>query len=280
MPELPEVETVCRGLQAPLIGNRLIAVEQKRANLRIPFPEHLSARVTGTVPLRLYRRAKYLLLDLSSQDTLILHLGMSGCLLIQNDPLAPLQKHDHLILTTENNCRIVFNDPRRFGIVDLARTQDIEQHRFFKNLGPEPLGNEFNPPYLAEKLAGKTVPIKNALLDQRIVAGLGNIYVAEALFQSGIDPRRPAGRLSMRDIEHLVPAIRLVLEQAISAGGSSLRNYLQASGALGYFQHQWAVYQKAGQPCPGCTCDIARTGGIQKITQSGRSTFFCPIKQT
>ncbi|MGM0422979.1 MAG: bifunctional DNA-formamidopyrimidine glycosylase/DNA-(apurinic or apyrimidinic site) lyase [Pseudomonadota bacterium] len=279
MPELPEVETVCRGLQKSLIDVTITDVEQRRANLRIPFPEHLPDRLTGTTPLRLYRRAKYLVMDLSSSETLILHLGMSGRIIIQADSTIPAQKHDHLILTTAAKNRIIFNDPRRFGMVDLTPTAELESHRFFRSLGPEPLGNAFHAPALAQKLAGKTVAIKNALLDQRSVAGLGNIYVSEALFHAGIDPRRPAGSLQTSEIEALVPAIRTVLETAIAAGGSSLRDYVQASGALGYFQHQFAVYNKVGQPCPDCHCDLLKTGGIQKITQSGRSTFFCPVKQ-
>jgi len=280
MPELPEVETVCRWLQRSLIDIKITDVQQRRANLRIPFPDHLPDRLTGAVPLRLYRRAKYLIMDLSSAETLILHLGMSGRIIIQPDKTIPAQKHDHLILTTAAGKRIIFNDPRRFGMVDLTPTAALESHRFFRALGPEPLGNGFHAPALGEKLSGKKVAIKNALLDQRVVAGLGNIYVSEALFYAGIDPRRPAGSLRKPEIESLVPAIRTVLEKAIAAGGSSLRDYVQANGDLGYFQHQFAVYNKAGQKCPGCHCDLAKTGGIEKITQSGRSSFFCPVKQT
>ena len=280
MPELPEVETVCRGLTRPLNGKIISRVETHRPNLRIPFPENLENRLAGVRVTDIYRRAKYVLIPVSNGETLILHLGMSGRILISGpDDHPPLQKHDHMVITTDDNIRIIFNDPRRFGMVDIALTESIENHRFFKHLGPEPLGNHFSAAHLQEKFNRKTVSVKNALLDQRIVAGLGNIYVCEALYHAGIDPRRAAGDLATDELTHLVAAIRAVLNTAIAAGGSSLKDYVQIDGNLGYFQHKFAVYGKTGKACHDCNCDVSITGGVQKIAQAGRSTFFCPRKQ-
>ncbi len=184
-----------------------------------------------------------------------------------------------MIMTLDNDIKIVFNDPRRFGLVDLVATQETEQHRFFRHLGPEPFDAAFNADYLAKKFKNKKTAVKVAIMDQRVVVGVGNIYAAEALFDSGIDPARAAGDLSLKDVKKLVTAIQDVLARAIKAGGSSLRDYVQADGELGYFQHQWAVYGKPGEKCKGCTCDIKKTGGIQRLTQGGRSTFYCPRKQ-
>ena len=278
MPELPEVETVCRGLRPKLIGQTFIQVIQNRPNLRIPFPENMVSRLTGKKVERINRRAKYIIIDLSSHESLIIHLGMSGRI-VMHDDIPETQKHDHMILDTDAGTRIIFNDPRRFGMVDLWDTKDIENHRFFSHLGPEPLGNQFNAEYLSKALNNKKTNIKNALLDQRIVVGVGNIYAAEALYQARIDPTRKAGDLKTNEIEDLVLAIRDTLKTAIESGGSSLRDYVQASGELGYFQHKWAVYGKTGEKCPDCSCDIDKTGGIQKITQGGRSTFYCPHLQ-
>ena len=279
MPELPEVETVRRGLSPVMEGQRIMLAQVNRPNLRWPFPDRMADRLTGATVLALRRRSKYILADLSTGETLLIHLGMSGRMLVSGTQLgifhhdhpAP-QKHDHVVLHMENGARVTFNDARRFGAMDLMPTATADAHPLLSNLGPEPLGNGFNETYLAHRLHGKLTPIKSALLDQRIVAGLGNIYVAEALFRARISPRRLAGNLGPQRTARLVPVIRDVLSEAIDAGGSSLRDYRQADGELGYFQHTFRVYDRQGQPCPtpGCGATIAR------IVQSGRSTCHCP----
>ena len=279
MPELPEVETVRRGL-LPVVEGRVIAHAQvNRPDLRWPLPERMAERLTGQRVLALRRRSKYLLADLSSGESLLVHLGMSGRMLVSgvmlgefhHDHPAP-QKHDHVVLTMDNSARVTFNDARRFGAMDLVETAGAETHPLLSALGPEPLGNAFDDAYLDAALKGRRTPIKSALLDQHLVAGLGNIYVCEVLFRAGISPRQLAGELPARRAASLVPIIREVLAEAIEAGGSSLRDHRQANGELGYFQHAFRVYDREGQPCsaPGCTGTIAR------IVQSGRSTFFCP----
>ncbi len=279
MPELPEVETVCRGLAKILPGRVIKAVRQNRADLRIPFPTRLKT-VQGCKISAVARRAKYILLTLDDGRTLVVHLGMSGRLVVysQGKKYSP-EKHDHMILTMDDGTTVVFNDPRRFGLVALTETETLAHHRFFTHLGPEPFDKKFSPAALAEKLAGKKTAIKLALMDQRLVVGVGNIYASEALFEAGINPARAAQSLQPGEIKNLVPAIRKTLKAAIKAGGSSLRNYVQADGELGYFQHRWAVYGKQGRKCRGCTCSIEKTGGVQRMTQGGRSTFYCPVKQ-
>lgn len=278
MPELPEVETVRRGLVPVMEGLRILRADVRRPDLRWPFPPDMAGRLAGTRVERLRRRSKYILADLSSQETLIVHLGMSGRMLISGriqgafaSPVAALEKHDHVVLDMEGGARVVFNDARRFGAMDLTPTPALAQHWLLASLGPEPLGNDFNESYLIDRLKGRNTAIKSALLDQRIVAGLGNIYVCEALFRAGIDPRRKAGRISAARIGALVPVIRQVLREAIDSGGSSLRDYRQTDGELGYFQHSFAVYGREGEPCvtPGCT------GKINRCVQSGRSSFHC-----
>ena len=279
MPELPEVETVRRGLLPVMEGRRILAATVNRPDLRWPLPERLAARITGRRVERLRRRSKYILADLEGEETLLLHLGMSGRMLVSGGPLGEFHhpvpaadKHDHIVLEMEGGARVTFNDARRFGMVDLVATAGAEAHRLLAGLGPEPLGNGFDEAYLAARLKGRA-PIKAALLDQRIVAGLGNIYVSEALFRAGIAPGRAAGSLSGAEVARLVPAIRMVLEEAIAAGGSSLRDYRQADGELGYFQHSFRVYDRAGQPCPTCGTPVAR------LVQQGRSSFWCPVCQ-
>jgi formamidopyrimidine-DNA glycosylase len=279
MPELPEVETVCRGLAAKLEGRALVRVVQRRPDLRYPLPERLSERLTGRRVERLERRAKYILIHLDDGMTVLIHLGMSGRMTFGPAPAGPPTAHDHIILETDDGTVVTFNDARRFGMLDLVSRNALDVHPALAGLGPEPLGPDFTPGSLSRALAGRASPIKIALLDQRVVAGLGNIYVSEALFHAGISPRRQAASVAGRRAERLVPAIRDVLTAAIAAGGSSLRDYVQASGELGYFQHSWAVYDREGQACPGCSCDVAATGGIRRIVQSNRSTFFCPRKQ-
>jgi formamidopyrimidine-DNA glycosylase len=279
MPELPEVETVVRGLRPVLEGERLTRVTQRRADLRFPLPENFAARLEGRRVERVGRRAKYILAHLDDGQVLICHLGMSGRLVIVNGAGVPDSAHDHVVLRTGRGDEIRFNDTRRFGVMDLTDEAGLARHRLLAGLGPEPLGNDFNGPALAARLAGKRTPIKAALMDQRVVAGLGNIYVCESLFFAGLSPRRLARTVQGGRAERLARAIRDVLTRAIEAGGSSLRDYVQASGELGYFQHSWAVYGHAGQPCPGCDCDLARTGGIRRIVQSNRATFYCGVRQ-
>jgi len=265
MPELPEVETTVRGLAPVLEGHRLTRVEPRRADLRRAIPVDLRQRLTGAVVTRLHRRAKYGLIDTDRGDTLIFHLGMSGRWRV--DPVE-LLTHDHLILETDTDHRLALNDPRRFGSLDLVETASIGDFAPFRALGPEPLGPVFTAAYLARAFEDRIAPVKALLLDQRIVAGLGNIYVCEALHMAGIAPDKPAGRVSRARIDRLVPAIRTVLAAAIEAGGSTLRDYARPDGELGYFSKQWLVYGREGEPCHcGAT--------VQRRVDSGRSTFHC-----
>ena len=278
MPELPEVETVVRGLRPVLEGAVLVHAEARRPDLRIPVPPDFSARLTGKPVRAVQRRAKYILIELAGGDLAIFHLGMSGRLYIdRGEP--ELLPHDHIVLKTDRGDTIRLNDPRRFGLVALDRVDTVDRHRLFAGAGPEPLGNAFNGPALAARLKGRRTPLKAALLDQKTVAGLGNIYVCEALFRAGLSPRRRAADVSANQAETLAGAIKDVLAKAIAAGGSSLRDYVQPSGELGYFQHQWAVYGREGEACPGCDCAVGKTGGIRRIVQSNRSTFYCPHRQ-
>ena len=279
MPELPEVETIVRGLRPHLEGRRLVRVVQRRPDLRFPFPENFAARLTGRRVTGLGRRAKYMLIGLDGGEVLLCHLGMSGRMVLDRTKDAPLDPHDHVVFETDAGERIRFNDVRRFGLMDLVAEQDLQAHKLLRDLGPEPLGNAFNGAALATALKGRRTPIKAALLDQRIVAGLGNIYACEALFHAGLSPRRQAYTVQGGRAQRLAWAVRDVLQRAIEAGGSSLRDYVQADGELGYFQHHWAVYGREMEPCPGCTCERARTGAIRRITQAGRSTFYCPTRQ-
>ncbi len=288
MPELPEVETVRRGLLPVLEGARIADAQVNRPDLRWPFPDRMAERLTGARVDHLRRRSKYILADLDTGETLIIHLGMSGRMLISvpegagKDMLAQFhhlhpapEKHDHVVLTTDAGARITFNDARRFGAMDLARTDQLESHWLIEGIGPEPLGNAFNEAYLIDAFRGKRSPVKSVLLDQRVVAGLGNIYVCEALYRAGISPLRHAGRIAPARVAKLVPVIRDVLSDAIAAGGSSLRDYRQADGELGYFQHTFRVYGREGEACqtPGCA------GKIRRKVQSGRSSFYCPVCQ-
>ena len=279
MPELPEVETVRQGLADVLEGRRLHRVQAMRPDLRFPLPENFEGRLSGRQVEKLARRGKYLLIHLQERLTLIAHLGMSGRFRIFNTSPPPLERHDHVVFEAEGGISVRFNDPRRFGFMDLADTDTLADHKMLKNMGPEPLANDFNGPVLAATLKGRKSPIKAALLDQSVIAGMGNIYVSEALFRAGLSPKRKSGTVQGGRAENLARAIRDVLNEAIAAGGSSLRDHRQPSGELGYFQHSFAVYGCTGQPCPGCTCDPTRTGGIRRITQSGRSTFYCAAKQ-
>ena len=289
MPELPEVETVRRGLEPALQGHAMAGVLVRRGDLRVPFPPHFGERMRGRRMLGLRRRAKYLLLDLDGGETLVMHLGMSGRFTIHGakagtrpgrfhnrtpDDGSGSGKHDHVVFETDEGTRIVYTDHRRFGLMILVDTADVEKKlQAAGSLGPEPLDAAFTPAVLSAALKGKKTPIKAALLDQRVVAGLGNIYVCEALFRARISPKRLAGTVAGARAERLVPAIKTVLKEAIEAGGSTLRDYAKADGELGYFQHRFAVYDREGEPCPNCK------GTIKRIVQSGRSTFYCPSCQ-
>lgn len=277
MPELPEVETVRRGLLPVMEGQRIATAQVNRPDLRFPLPEKMAERLTGQTVLNLRRRSKYILADLTSGETLLIHLGMSGRMLISGTILGEFhhphpapQKHDHVVLTMDSGAQITFNDARRFGSMDLMPTADWQAHKLLAGLGPEPLGNDFNETYLAQRLKGRATPIKSALLDQTVLSGLGNIYVCEVLHRANVAPNRLAKDLTPSETAQLVPLIRTVLTEAIEAGGSSLRDYRQTDGELGYFQHTFRVYDREGQPCTTCGTPIMR------LVQSGRSSFYCP----
>jgi formamidopyrimidine-DNA glycosylase len=287
MPELPEVETVRRGLAPVMEGRRIARVELRRDGLRWPFPPGMAGRLAGASVGALGRRSKYLLAGLDTGETLIVHLGMSGRLLVSGGGAAranparfhhahpAAEPHDHVVIDLDDGSRVTFNDPRRFGAMDLVATAALAAHPLLARLGPEPLGNRFSPETLRARLAGRRTPLKAALLDQRVVAGLGNIYVCEALWRAGLSPRRLARSVGPARAIRLHDAIRAVLADAIAAGGASLRDYRQADGELGYFQHRFAVYDRAGAPCPRPEC----TGTVHRIVQAGRSSFHCPSCQ-
>ncbi len=278
MPELPEVETVMRGLRARMEGRVIRRAEVRRPDLRWPFPDGLAARLTGAQVLGFRRRAKYILMRLDGGGSVLLHLGMSGRMLIRrhgaNEPIL----HEHVGMETDDGWVVGFVDPRRFGSIDLVATDAEDGHRLLAGLGPEPLDDAFTPAVLSAALAGRRTPIKAALLDQRVVAGLGNIYVCEALFRAGIAPTRQAAEVAGAQAARLVPEIKATLHEAIAAGGSSLRDYVQPDGELGYFQHAWQVYGREGERCPACPGPPACLG-IARVVQSGRSTFLCPLHQ-
>lgn len=279
MPELPEVETIMRGLAARLAGRRIVRARVNRADLRWPLPAGLAERLSGARVTGFRRRAKYILMRLAGGESLLLHLGMSGRIILSPPGAAVIPApHEHLVLETEEGVRVGLIDPRRFGAVDLLATASEDSHRLLAGLGPEPLGAVFTPARLAAQLAGKRTPIKAALLDQRVVAGLGNIYVCEALFRAAISPQRQAYTIAGARAARLVPAIQATLADAIDAGGSSLRDYVQPDGGLGYFQHAWKVYGRAGQVCERCPGAPA-CAGIRRVGQSGRSSFYCPRTQ-
>ncbi len=279
MPELPEVETVKRGIIPLLEGRRIFQVIQRRDNLRIPLPDNFSDRLKGRKIEQITRRAKYLLLHLEDKEILICHLGMSGkmTLVAAKDRKTPdeFAKHDHIILESDRHDLVIYNDPRRFGLMTLCATDQLDQHPLFCKMGPEPLGNEFNADYLLEKIKKRRSVIKAILLDQRVVVGLGNIYVCEALFVAGISPLKKACDLGLDDCEKIIPIIRDILTRAISAGGSTLKDYARVDGELGYFQHDFKVYGREGESCRNQNCGMQ----IERIIQSNRSTFYCPACQ-
>lgn len=292
MPELPEVETVRRGLQPVMEGARFVRVEARRPDLRRPLPKDFAKRLEGKTVIGLGRRAKYLLADLSSGEVLLMHLGMSGSFRVADEggeampgefhhPRSDDRAHDHVVFHMSSGARITFNDPRRFGLMLLVPRAELAEHPLMREVGPEPLGNEFSPSLLAAACHGKKTSLKAALSDQKVVAGLGNIYVCEALHRARLSPKRMASTIATRTgapnerAEQLVDAIKAVLGDAIKAGGSSLRDHRRTDGELGYFQHHFRVYDREGQPCvtPGCK------GTVKRIVQGGRSTFFCPVCQ-
>lgn len=274
MPELPEVETVRRGLEKRIGGRRIRSAVLNRADLRRPVPPFLTERLEGARIGALHRRGKYLLVELDGDGLLLIHFGMSGRILAGGADL-PALPHDHLVLTLDDGTVLRFNDPRRFGLIDYLRRGEEARHPLLSELGPEPLEPAFDDLYLTQALARRSSTIKAVLLDQRAVAGLGNIYACEALYRARLSPRRRADALGGERTRRLLAAIRTVLEEAIEAGGSSLRDYVQVNGELGYFQHHWAVYGREGGPCPNCDC----REGVRRIVQAGRSTFFCARRQ-
>ena len=290
MPELPEVETVRRGLEPVFSGRRIITLEQRRPDLRFPFPKRFAERVSGRRIESLKRRAKYLIATIEGGEALIMHLGMSGRYLIEKPgtqgatipAFRHMPQHDHIIFRTEDGATVTYNDPRRFGFMVMTPESELEAHPLLQGLGPEPMGNLLNAAHLATRAAGRSTDLKAFLMDQRNVAGLGNIYVCEALYRAGQSPNRAAKTLARKSgaptarAERLATAIRSVIADAIAAGGSSLRDYRQADGALGYFQHSFMVYGREGEACASEGC----RGIVKRITQSGRSTFYCSSCQS
>ena len=281
MPELPEVETVCRGLAPVLEGAILRNVIVRQPKLRFPVPPRFSDALAGQKILTVRRRAKYILLEMERGNVVIGHLGMSGRMTIYQTPHeAPVPgRHDHIDFETAAGPIVRFADPRKFGLMLLTDQESLEDHKLIRHLGPDPLGNGFNETVLAMALKDRKTTIKAALLDQKTLAGLGNIYVCEALFRAGLSPRRKAATVQGVRAARLTQSIRAVLIEAIAAGGSTLRDHKQPDGELGYFQHSFKVYGREREPCPGCDCDVAKTGGIGRLVQSGRSTYFCARKQ-
>lgn len=275
MPELPEVETVMRGLSAVLIGHHFTSIDCRRKDLRFALPKTMDTTLCGKEIIRLTRRAKYILIHFTGHKTLIVHLGMSGRMVI-DDGSSKLHKHDHVIFKTNTKLQIKFNDPRRFGMMDVVDTDKLDEHKCLKHLGIEPLDKAFSGEALYTKLKSKKIAIKLAIMDQAVVVGVGNIYACEALFASHIHPMRAAQSITPSECNTLVSAIKSVLKRAIAKGGSSLRDYVQADGELGYFQHEFAVYGREGEPCTGCTCKSKK---VLRINQGGRSTFYCATRQ-
>jgi formamidopyrimidine-DNA glycosylase len=288
MPELPEVETVRRGLQPVMEGRRIARVATRRADLRFPFPDGFAERLAGRTVTAMGRRAKYLMADLDDGQVLVMHLGMTGRFIIEAggravepgefaNEIVRIPAHDHVVFEIEGGARVTYNDIRRFGFMQLIPRAGIETHPLTAGIGIEPLGNALTPERLAALMRGKAAPLKAALLDQRLIAGLGNIYVCEALHRAGVSPKRAAGTLARKDgtptrqAVRLAEEIRLVLEEAIAAGGSTLRDFAHADGSLGYFQHRFRVYDREDDPCPNPRC----AGVVRRMVQSGRSTFFC-----
>jgi formamidopyrimidine-DNA glycosylase len=273
MPELPEVETTRRGLVPVMRGQVIVKVDVRRGDLRLPLPHSFAQRLAGRRVLGLRRRAKYLLIDLDNGEVLMIHLGMSGSLRVLQPSIRKLLTHDHVVFHLGSGQRIAFHDPRRFGLMDMFPSAQESAHKLLNHLGPEPLSAAFSPDYLAAKLTHKTAPLKVALMDQRLVVGVGNIYASESLFLAGLHPALPASRARGHETV-LIAAIKKVLDAAITSGGSTLRDYTQANGETGYFQHQFNTYERLGDPCVQCGARI------EKIILAGRASYFCPTCQS
>jgi formamidopyrimidine-DNA glycosylase len=272
MPELPEVETICRGIEQNIIGRKILTITTSDKNLRLPFPKNF-ADLQGQNIISVVRRARYILIKTANKKIILVHLGMSGKLLYLEKLPKELSKHDHFIIKFSDNSGLIYNDPRRFGLIDLVDDEKINQHKMIKNLGPEPLTEEFNSKYLQEKLKGKKINIKTAMMDNSIVVGVGNIYINESLFESKISPLKAAGSLNLKQLETLVKNIKNILAKAIKLGGSTLRDYVQLNGDMGGFQFDFKVYGREGEDC--LVCHSVYSGKIKRIKQNGRSTFYC-----
>jgi formamidopyrimidine-DNA glycosylase len=280
MPELPEVEIVMRGLEAAIKGRKIKTVQLNRTDIRKPIPQNFASILKGAHVTDLIRRGKYILVFLSNGDGFCIHLGMSGRVrIIPSGKLYAPDTHDHVVFTMHDGTRVIYNDPRRFGMVFLIERDYWQDHPAFCTMGPEPLTNDFSGPVLRNAIKNRKGPIKNLLLDQHIVAGIGNIYAAEALFESGIHPQTPGGNITKAQAELLSQTIKSVLKKAIKAGGSSLKDYRHTDDGLGYFQHQFSVYDREREKCGMCDCNISKTGGVKCVTMAGRSTYYCPVKQ-
>ena len=278
MPELPEVETIKNALIKAVDKVNIISVRIFNNRFRKLIPDDFAKRIEGAKINRIYRKAKYLLLELDNGLSIVWHLGMSGKVKICDNLPEKLEKHDHVIIETDK-CFLIYNDARRFGMLDVIETKNLAANPIFAHIGVDPFDAKLDGLFLFNKLKNKKIPIKVALLDQKIINGIGNIYASEALFDAGINPTRISETLKLKECEKLVESIRKILQKAIAAGGSSIHDYKKPDGSLGYFQNMHCVYNKTGQKCPGCTCNIAQTGGIKKIVQAGRSTFYCSVKQ-
>lgn len=278
MPELPEVETMMQALARGIGKTHIINVSVRNNRLRQKIPDDFAAKISGAEITGYRRKAKYIVIDLDNGLSIIWHMGMSGKIKISDKRPEILDKHDHVVIETAAGC-VVYNDTRRFGLLTYCKTPELSANPLFKHVGTDPFAKELNKDYLFAILQKKKAPIKTVLLDQNVICGIGNIYASEILFLSGISPLRPADKVSRAETGILIKNTRIVLEKAIAAGGSTIHDYKRPDGSLGYFQNMHCVYGKTGQPCPGCTCDIAQTGGIRKIVQTGRSTFYCESKQ-
>lgn len=283
MPELPEVETVMKGLQPFLTGAEILGLEVRSPQLRIPIPARKLKALMGVPVVKLERRAKYILVHFTNKKTMIVHLGMTGSFTVyppkkQADIL--LDRHDHLVITTDKNVKIIYRDPRRFGMIDVVDTDKMSSYKPLQILGPEPLDKNFTASVLKANLSNRKIAIKVAIMDQKVVVGVGNIYASEALFLAGISPTTQANEVTDQKLALLVDKIKFILNAAIKSGGSTLRDYRNVGGESGYFQFNFSVYDREGEACPVCHCSIEKTGGIQRIVQAGRSTFFCKTCQT
>ena len=280
MPELPEVQTVVTELEKLSVGAEIISARVLTAKIRFDVPKNLPRNIKGRKILSVTRRAKYIMIHLDNDHCLIIHLGMSGRLHISECGETPdPKKHDHFVFCLSNGRQVTFNDPRRFGLIAYIAEEKLNDDRLFSHLGPEPLEKAFTAKFLFEALSRRKTAVKITLMDQEMVVGVGNIYACEALFECGIDPRTPSHEITEKQAAEIVKSIRTVLRAAIKAGGSTLRDYRKTNGDLGYFQHRFAVYDREGKECKGCTCDIQKTKGVQRMVQGGRSTFYCPRKQ-